>query len=127
MCKQIIINKLLFVFFIFLAYFVYEVRHDYHVSLDSRGGNNNEEWHRDDMWFHIMIALSVVFAIGIQYGALIGTSRALFFDTRFSKKWHGDIFYVGENEPDWKKKYIKLYRLVSLILYIINVYLIFKL
>ena len=120
------LNKIAYILFIFLAYFVFEVKHDEAVSRDSRGGATNKEWHRWDMWFHISIALAVVFLAGYEYGLLILTSRGLFFDTRFSKIWHANIFYVGANEPGWKKKYIKLYRLFSVILYVINVILIIK-
>jgi len=116
------IREALYILFLIAAYGLAEVRHDEAVSRDSCGGFWNRRWHRWDAWFHTLIALAVWAATDIWHGLLVLSTRAVFFDTLFSQRWKNDWLYVGEHEPEWKRRYILLYRIVSIIIYFLIVY-----
>ena len=97
-----------------------EVKHDYHVSKDSKGSEHNKKWHFWDMIFHLSIAILLTINVDWKLGLFLILTRGLLFDRIFSYVWTGDWFYVGENEPKIKKKYIKVWVAISLILWITN-------
>ncbi len=120
------IREILFILSLVLAYGFLEVRHDEAVSRDSCGGFWNRQWHRWDAVFHVVVALIVWSVSDIWHGLLVLATRAVFFDTLFSLRWKGNAFYVGENEPTWKRKYIRIYRIISIVFYIFLTYKIIK-
>ena len=112
--------KITNVLVIFTMYFVIEVYHDYHVSKDSKGSENNIKWHQWDVWFHLLFAILMWINAGWQFGIFIVLSRAVLFDRHFSWVWKRDLFYVGKNEPALKKKLIIIWSIISTILWIFN-------
>lgn len=119
------LTKILSVVVIFVMYFFIEVYHDYHVSKDSCGSNHNQKWHWWDQWFHLSVAILMTINAGWKLGVFVLLSRAVLFDRRFSWIWKRDIFYVGQNEPNFKKKMIVAWSITSTILWIINLIIIF--
>jgi hypothetical protein len=120
--------KILNIVILFVMYFFVEVYHDYAVSKNVKQGTEewNKEWHKFDLFFHFGILLLMWLNAGWLYALLVITSRGLLFDKHFAWKWKRDIFYVGEHEPDWKKKNSKLIFYINLFLYLANVLLIIK-
>jgi len=117
-------KEIIFIVALIIAYGIAEVRHDFSVSKDSRGGKWNRRWHRWDALFHLGMAIAVWAVSDVWHGLMVPVTRAVFFDTIFSA-WKGDALYVGEREPKWKRRLILWYRMAALALFFGLIYIIF--
>jgi len=117
--------KIFNILVLFVLYYWFEVWTDFAMSKDSKGGFWNKLWHKRDLLIHLTIAVLMAANAHWLFGLLVFTSRGLFFDKHFAYVWKGDWFYIGKNEPEWKKRNTKPLTFLAIALYLCNLYAIF--